>query len=56
MKDLYKFGELKLISQNVHLLGWTDPLVRAKQAFELWAADKGVTIKQYHCNNGRFAE
>ena len=34
----------------------SEETVRAKQAFELWAADKGVTIKQYHCDNGRFAD
>ena len=28
----------------------------AKQAFEIYASSHGVTIKHYHCDNGRFAE
>jgi hypothetical protein len=30
--------------------------VEAKQAFERFAADHGVRIKQYHADNGRFAD
>jgi hypothetical protein len=30
--------------------------VKAKRAFELFAAEHGVTIRHYHCNNGRFAD
>ncbi|KAL7474095.1 hypothetical protein ACHAW6_000088 [Cyclotella cf. meneghiniana] len=29
--------------------------IEAKQAFEQFAADHGVCIKQYHADNGRFA-
>ncbi len=30
--------------------------VDAKRAFERFAAENGVRIKHYHCNNGRFAD
>ena len=30
--------------------------IEAKQAFELFAADHGVRIKQYHADNERFAD
>jgi hypothetical protein len=30
--------------------------VKAKQAFEQFAAKHGVIICHYHCNNGRFAD
>jgi len=30
--------------------------VNAKLAFERFAAEHGVTIKHYHCDNGRFAD
>jgi hypothetical protein len=30
--------------------------VKAKRAFEQLAAEHGVTIRHYHCNNGRFAD
>jgi hypothetical protein len=30
--------------------------IEAKQAFERFAADHGVRIKQYHADNGRFAD
>jgi hypothetical protein len=30
--------------------------VKAKQAFKQFAAKHGVTIRHYHCNNGRFAD
>jgi len=33
-----------------------DETLKAKQAFEQFAASHGVTIKHYHANNGRFAE
>ena len=42
----------------VHLMSRlsSEETVKAKQAFERWAADQGVTIKHYHCDNGRFAD
>ncbi|KAL7478239.1 hypothetical protein ACHAW6_004009, partial [Cyclotella cf. meneghiniana] len=30
--------------------------LQAKQAFEKFAAERGVRIKHYHCDNGRFAD
>ena len=30
--------------------------IKAKHAFETWASIHGVTIKHYHCDNGRFAD
>jgi hypothetical protein len=30
--------------------------VKAKRAFKQFAAEHGVTIHHYHCNNGRFAD
>jgi hypothetical protein len=33
----------------------SEELVKAKQAFQQFAAKHGVTIRHYHCNNGRFA-
>jgi ribosomal protein L13E len=30
--------------------------IQAKRAFERWASDYGVTIRHYHCDNGRFAD
>ena len=30
--------------------------VKAKRAFEQFAADHGVKILHYHCDNGRFKE
>jgi hypothetical protein len=30
--------------------------IKAKRAFEQFAADHGVQIKHYHCDNGRFAD
>ena len=30
--------------------------IEAKHAFETWARLHGVTIKHYHCDNGRFAD
>jgi hypothetical protein len=29
--------------------------VKAKRAFEQFAAEHGITIRHYHCNNDRFA-
>ena len=30
--------------------------IKAKEAFELWARNRGVRIRHYHADNGRFAE
>ena len=30
--------------------------VQAKQAYEKFAAERGIRIKHYHCDNGRFAD
>jgi hypothetical protein len=30
--------------------------VKAKRAFEQFAAKHGITIRHYHCDNGRFAD
>ena len=30
--------------------------MKAKHAFEKYAAEHGVSIKHYHCNNGRFTD
>jgi hypothetical protein len=30
--------------------------IKAKEAFEQFAAEHGVAIKHYHCNNGHFAD
>ena len=30
--------------------------IKAKHAFKTWASLHGVTIKHYHCDNGRFAD
>ena len=34
----------------------SDETIKAKLAFERFAAEHGVTIKHYHCDNGRFAD
>jgi hypothetical protein len=34
----------------------SDETIKAKGAFEQFAAEHGVAIKHYHCNNGRFAD
>jgi hypothetical protein len=34
----------------------SEETVKAKQAFEQFAAKHGVAIKHYHCDNGRFAD
>jgi hypothetical protein len=34
----------------------SDKMLKAKEAFEHFAAEHGVTIKHYHCNNGCFAD
>jgi hypothetical protein len=34
----------------------SDKTIKAKEAFERFAAKHGVTIKHYHCNNGRFVD
>ena len=34
----------------------SDETIKAKRAFEQFAADHGVKILHYHCNNGRFAD
>jgi hypothetical protein len=34
----------------------TKEMIKAKHAFEKYAAEHGVSIKHYHCNNGRFAD
>jgi hypothetical protein len=34
----------------------SEETVKAKQVFEQFAIKHGVTIKHYHCNNGRFAD
>jgi hypothetical protein len=34
----------------------SEETVKAKQAFERFAAKHGVAIKHYHCNNGRFVD
>ena len=30
--------------------------IQAKEAFELWARNRGVRVRHYHADNGRFAE
>jgi hypothetical protein len=30
--------------------------MKAKHAFEKYAAEHGISIKHYHCDNGRFAD
>ena len=34
----------------------SDETVAAKRDFEAYALTYGVTIKHYHCDNGRFAD
>jgi hypothetical protein len=34
----------------------SDETIKAKEAFERFAPEHGVTIKHYHCDNGRFAD
>jgi hypothetical protein len=34
----------------------SDKKIKAKEAFEQFAAEHGVAIKHYHCDNGRFAD
>ena len=34
----------------------SDETIKAKMAFERFAAEHGVIIKHYHCDNGRFAD
>ena len=34
----------------------SDETIKAKRAFEQFAADHGVKILHYHCNNGRFVD
>ena len=34
----------------------SDETIKAKEAFEQFAAEHGVKIKHYHCDNGRFAD
>ena len=34
----------------------SDETIKAKLAFERFAAEHGITIKHYHCDNGRFAD
>ena len=34
----------------------SDETIKAKGAFEQFAAEHGVKIKHYHCDNGRFAD
>ncbi len=33
----------------------SDKTIKAKEAFEQFAAEHGIAIKHYHCNNGCFA-
>jgi hypothetical protein len=42
----------------VHLMQdlLSDETIKAKDAFEQYAAEHGVAIKHYHCNNGCFAD
>jgi hypothetical protein len=34
----------------------SNKMIKAKEAFEHFAADHGITIKHYHCNNSCFAD
>ena len=42
----------------IHLMqdSSSDETIKAKRAFEQFAADHGVKILHYHCDNGRFAD
>jgi hypothetical protein len=42
----------------IHLMqdSSSDETIKAKRAFEQFAADHGVKIAHYHCNNGRFKD
>jgi hypothetical protein len=44
--------------QFVHLMQdlLSDETIKAKETFEQFAAEQGVKIKHYHCNNGCFCE
>ena len=41
---------------HLHRSNSSAEIVQAKQAFERFAHDHGVNVKQYHCDNGRFAD
>ncbi|KAL7474485.1 hypothetical protein ACHAW6_000458, partial [Cyclotella cf. meneghiniana] len=48
------FSHVQFIHQ--HCNNSSAKIVQAKQAFEHFADDHGVNFKQYHCDNGRFAD
>ena len=41
---------------HLHRSNSSAEIVQAKQAFERFAENHGVNVKQYHCDNGRFAD
>ncbi len=48
------FSRLRFI--HLHRSNTSAEIVQAKHAFERFSYDHGVSIKQYHCDNGRFAD
>ena len=52
--DVDHFSHLRFI--HLHCSNTSAEIVQAKQAFERFSYDHGVSIKQYHCDNGRFAD
>ena len=48
------FSRLRFVHLMQDLL--SDETIKAKEAFEQFAAEHGIAIKHYHCNNGCFAD
>jgi hypothetical protein len=48
------FSRLRYVHLMQDLL--SEEMIKAKDAFEWFAAKHGVAIKHYHCDNGRFAD